>query len=191
MRMSREEKGRSRARIVASAARLIRERGLDGASVGEVMQAAGLTHGGFYKHFPSKEALAEAAVEGAFAEILALLDQGDPREAMATYRDRYLSDRHVRSPGQGCPITVVGPEVARAPERLRSAFGAGVRAVVARFARVLKGSAKARETAAYRQLSMMVGAIVIARATDPETASVVIDAVRSAKDIGADREAAR
>jgi TetR/AcrR family transcriptional repressor of nem operon len=192
MRVSQEEKDRSHAKIVASAARLIRERGLDGASLGEVMQAAGMTHGGFYRHFSSKEALAQAAIEGAFAEILAGLDDGDPRQALERYRERYLSDEHIRNPGHGCPIAAVGPEIARAPARLKSAIGAGVRTVVARLAGVLKGSAEARETAAYRELSMMVGAIVIARASDPATARLVMKAARGANSpMNVERGAAR
>jgi TetR/AcrR family transcriptional repressor of nem operon len=88
MRMSQEEKEKSHGRIVASASRLLRERGLAGASVGDVMKAAGMTHGGFYKHFDSKEVLVEAAMDAAFAEFTDALERGDPQQAVAAYRAR-------------------------------------------------------------------------------------------------------
>ena len=156
----------------------MRERGLEGASVGDVMKAAGMTHGGFYKHFESKEALVEAAIDAAFAEFADALERG-PDEAVAAYRALYLSDDHKNHPGFGCPVATVGQEIGRTQDRLKSAFGAGVRRIVAALARVRKGSAQAKEVAAYREFSMLVGAMVIARASDPETAHDVLAACRA------------
>jgi len=178
MRMSQEEKEESHARIVASASRLVRERGLEGASVGEVMKAAGMTHGGFYKHFESKEALVEAAIDAAFAEFVEALERGEPDQAVAAYRALYLSNDHKNHPGLGCPVATVGQEIGRTQDRLKSAFGAGVRRIVAALARAMKGSAKAKEAAAFREFSMLVGAMVIARASDPETARNVLAACK-------------
>ena len=178
MRMSQAEKERSRERIVASAARLIRERGLAGASVGEIMQAAGMTHGGFYKHFDSKEALAEAAIAAAFAEFTSLLDSGDPAAAARKYGDLYLSADHLSHPERGCPVATLGQEIARERGDLKSAFSAHVVALVDRLARAAPGAAKARRRAAYRKFSMLVGAIVIARACDAATGRAVLDAAR-------------
>jgi TetR/AcrR family transcriptional repressor of nem operon len=179
MRMSQQEKEKSHARIVESAAQLLRERGLEGASVGEVMKAAGMTHGGFYKHFDSKEALVAAAIDAAFAEFTNALERGEPDEAVAAYRARYLSDGHKNHPGIGCPVAAVGEEIGRAPDGLKAAFGKGVRRIVAALARVMKGSAQAKEAAAFREFSMLVGAMVIARASDPETARAVLAACRA------------
>ena len=179
MRMSQEEKEKSHGRIVASASRLLRERGLAGASVGDVMKAAGMTHGGFYKHFDSKEALVEAAMDAAFAEFTDALERGDPQRAVAAYRARYLSDGHKNHPGLGCPVAAVGQEIGRAPDGLKAAFGAGVRRTAAALARAMKGSAHAKEAAAFRELSMLVGAIVIARASDPKTARDVLAACKA------------
>jgi TetR/AcrR family transcriptional repressor of nem operon len=179
MRVSRQEKEMSHARIVASASRLLRGRGLHGTSVGDVMEAAGMTHGGFYKHFSSKDALAQAALDAVFAEFITVLDQGDPAAAVDLYRARYLSDEHIEHPELGCPMAAIGTEAARASDRLKASFGAGVRAIVARFARAFRGTPKMREAAAYREFSMMVGAVVIARACDPVTAGNVMAAVRS------------
>jgi TetR/AcrR family transcriptional repressor of nem operon len=178
MRMSQAEKDKSHGRIVASASRLLRERGLDGASVDEMMKAAGMTHGGFYKHFDNKEALIEAAIDAAFAGFAEPLERGEPERAVAAYRALYLSDGHKNHPGIGCPVASLGPDISRAPERLKSAFGAGVRRIVAALARVRKGSAPEREAAAFREASMLVGAMVIARASDPATARAVLAACK-------------
>jgi TetR/AcrR family transcriptional repressor of nem operon len=178
MRMSQEEKEKSHARIVASASQLLRERGLEGASVGDIMKAAGLTHGGFYKHFESKEALVEAAMAAAFAGFVERLEDGEPEQAFAAYRALYLSDAHKNHPGLGCPAAALGTEIGRMPQGLKAAFGAGVRRIVAAVARAMKGSAQAREAAAIRELSMLVGAVVIARACDDETAQAVLRACR-------------
>jgi TetR/AcrR family transcriptional repressor of nem operon len=178
MRMSQADKEKSHARIVASASRLLRARGLDGASVDEVMKAAGLTHGGFYKHFANKEALIEAAIGAAFADFADPLEQGEPARAVAAYRALYLSDGHKNHPEIGCPVASFGPDIGRASVALKSAFGAGVRRIVAALARVRKGSAEEREAAAFRDASMLVGAIVIARASDPATARAVLAACK-------------
>jgi TetR/AcrR family transcriptional regulator, transcriptional repressor for nem operon len=178
MRMSQQEKVKSHGRIVASASRLVRERGLEGTSVGEVMQAAGMTHGGFYKHFESKEALLEAAIDAAFSEFIEALDRGEPGQAFAAYRARYLSEGHRNHLGLGCPVATVGQEIGRAPDGLKAVFGRGIRRVVNALARVMTGSAEAKEAAAFRELSMLVGAMVIARASDPATARDVLAACK-------------
>lgn len=185
MRASQEDKDKSHARIVASASRLLRERGLGGASVGDIMKAAGMTHGGFYKHFESKEALVEAAMETAFNKFLKVLETGEPEQAVASYRALYLSDDHKNHPGFGCPIASVGPEIARMPARLKEVFGASVKRAVTALARVMKGPGSAREAAAFREFSMLVGAIVIARASDDETARSVLEACRTGSARGA------
>lgn len=179
MRMSQAEKGKSHARIVNSAARLLRERGIAGASVGDVMKDAGLTHGGFYKHFDSKDALVESALEAAFSTFTAMLD-GDQPDAAAAYRELYLSDKHIRNPGRGCPVAAVGQDVARGSKRLKKAFGGGVDRIVDALAQDMEGDAAARRSAALRQFSMLVGAVVIARASDPQIADEVLSAVSAA-----------
>ena len=177
MRASQEEKGRSRARIVASAARLVRQRGVEGASVGDVMRDAGLTHGGFYKHFGSKEALLAAALDRAFDETAEKLGPGLPADEAAAvsagFQDFYLSDGHVASPSVGCPVAALSGDVARGAAALKASFGAGVRRVVALLARGASGSERARRARATRQLAMMAGAVMIARASDPDTAREV------------------
>ena len=178
MRASQAEKDKSHARILDSASRLIRSNGIEGASVAHVMRAAKLTHGGFYKHFDSKDALVESALDAAFAEFERALTRGHPDTAFAAYRNLYLSSDHMRNPGKGCPAAALGPEVARSSANLRAAFGRGVGRIVDAIARTMRGSVSARQEAAMREFSMMVGAVVIARASDPALAAQFFSACR-------------
>jgi TetR/AcrR family transcriptional repressor of nem operon len=183
MRMSQAEKDRSHARIVASASRLFRERGLDGASVSDVMKDAGMTHGGFYKHFANKDALVESALSEAFSGFLAMLD-GKDQAAGDAYRERYLSEMHVENPGFGCPVAALAQEVGRGPAEVKTAFGSGVNDVVDALAATMNGPDQARRTAALQQFSMLVGAVVIARAVGPQLGDEVIAAVSQAVGAG-------
>lgn len=185
MRMSREDKERSHDRIVASASRLVRERGVDGASVNDVMKDAGMTHGGFYKHFGSKDDLLAAALDEAFDEISRMLEPGlaagDDGGVVADFQDYYLSENHLNWPSRGCPIAALGGEVARGAATVKARFGVGVRRITALLARGLTGSESVRHKRATRQLAMMAGAIIIARASDAETAREVLIACREGR----------
>ena len=180
MRMSQAEKDRSHARIVVSASRLLRERGIDGASVGDVMKDAGMTHGGFYKHFASKDALVESALAEAFSGFIAMLDSDRPEASADAFRELYLSEGHVDNPGLGCPVAALGQDIGRGSDHLKAAFTRGVDQLVDELADTMDGPAEARRTAALQQFSMLVGAVVIARAADPELAEEVRAAAASA-----------
>ena len=185
MRMSQEEKVKSRARILGSASRLFRERGLDGASVADVMQDADMTHGGFYKHFESKDALLAAALDQAFAEIAEKLEPaiapGAAQAIASEFQDFYLSDGHKTSPGCGCPVAALGGDIARMESELKAQFGAGIRRITNLLASGLPGSERVRQSRAIQQFAMMAGAIMIARASDPNTAHDVLAACRERK----------
>lgn len=185
MSASRDEKQKSHERIVESAAKLLREQGVEGASVAETMKAAGMTHGGFYKHFSSKDDLLAAALDQAFEEIAGMLQPGaSPGEARAIapqFQTFYLSDNHLGSPGYGCPIAALSGDVARSAMALKSRFGIGVKRIVTLLARGLPGSEKTRRDRATRQLAMMAGAIMIARASDADTARDVLKSCRAAR----------
>ena len=184
MRASKEEKDRSHARIVESASRLVRERGIDSTSVADVMGDAGMTHGGFYRHFDTKEALLAAALESAFDQILSLLETqpGDamPRASVPEYQAHYLSKAHVDAPGIGCPLASLGADVARGSEALKCVFGAGVARTITTLAKDTSGSKAERRAIAARELALMVGAVTIARAADAATARIVLDACKDA-----------
>jgi len=181
MRASQEEKERSRERIVEGAARLVRERGIEGTSVADVMAAAGMTHGGFYRHFGSKEELLVSALEAAFGQMLAELDrrlEADGPEAAAKFGAYYLSQGHVDRPGAGCPAAAICSDAGRGSGALKSAFGAGISRMAAVLARGMRGPAQARRASALREIAMLAGAVAIARASDPDTARDVLAACR-------------
>jgi TetR/AcrR family transcriptional repressor of nem operon len=183
--MSQAGKDRSHARIVASAARLMRERGIEAASVSDVMNDAGLSHGGFYKHFESKEALLRAAMDEAFDEIAQRLrpdlNAAEGPRLRSQFENFYLSDAHRRSPGIGCPIAALSGDIARTASDLKIRFGSGVQRVLGLLARGMPGSATARRARAARRLAMMAGAIMIARASDADTAREVLVACRDVR----------
>lgn len=189
MRVSQEEKDKSHARIVEAAARLLRERGIESTSVADVMSAAGMSHGGFYRHFPDKDGLVDAALHSAFekfsSELEARLHQDSPQEAVAGYRAHYLSKGHMENSGLGCPVAALGGEVARGLSALKTAFGSGVNRMVSLLGQGMRGKAQEQRDRAAREFAMMVGAIIIARASDPQTARAVLSACRkSPEDAG-------
>jgi len=182
MRVSQKEKEKTHERIVEAAARLVRERGIEAISVADLMSAVGLTHGGFYRHFPNREALIAAAIEAAFGKmgsgLEARFENGTPEAALAAYRRDYLSDWHASSPGMGCPVAALATDVSRGPDVFKEAFGKGVRRATEAIAKGMDGPREEREAAAVRELAMLVGAVAIARACDAETAQTVLNACR-------------
>lgn len=167
MRGSREDKAASHERIVAIAASRIREAGTEQPGVAEIMKAAGLTHGGFYKHFTSRDDLIAEAVQRAMDDsgprIAALVAEAGTDDLLAAFVDAYLSEDHRDDPGSGCGVAALGTDVARLGAGPRDAF----RAQVDRYRDQLQplfGSdddeARRRATAT---LCTMVGALIIAR----------------------------
>jgi TetR/AcrR family transcriptional repressor of nem operon len=182
MRKSKEETAESRRRILDAAARLYRERGFDGVGVAEIMEAAGMTHGGFYRHFPSKEALIGEAMSEAFMERAAPLEGMNGAAAHALLRDyigMYLSKPHLDNPGLGCPVAAVGSEAAHVGGDVSRVFDEGIARIVDRVALALGGQDEQRAQA-LRVLTTLVGAVVVARAVGSRSAirEEVLEAVR-------------
>ena len=186
MRQSRQATAESRARIVNAASQLFRKQGLEATGVADIMQAAGLTHGGFYRHFPSKDALAAEAVAAAFAERTRVLSpDGTPPDAGAlkAYVERYLSDGHLAHPETGCPMAALASEAAHAPAETQAAFAEGGEGLIDLIARASSDDALADEAGRARALRLMaslVGAVAIARAVGAskmagEVLSAVLD----------------
>jgi TetR/AcrR family transcriptional repressor of nem operon len=182
MRRSREVKAETHSAIVAKASRLFRERGVEGTSVADVMAEAGLTHGGFYRHFEDKDALVAATIRAIFDGITESVEERAATvgadKAVEDYFAYYLSDEHLANPGFGCPAPTLGSEIARAPEALKAEFGASLNRSLAVFAKGLPGDETARRELATRELAMRIGAMVIARASDAATARAVLAACR-------------
>jgi len=167
-RASRKEAEQHRKDIVESASRLFREKGVGRVSVPELMAAAGLTHGGFYGHFASKDALAGEAFSVAFQEMAGRIGEAGDVEAEAGRQaliDLYLSPEHRDHPEAGCPAAAL-VDFARDTDSdaVRSAYAEGVGRMLERMAR-LEGGGEAGHTAALATLSTLVGALVLSRAT--------------------------
>ena len=170
MRVSRAEAAQNRERIIAVAAKLFRERGFDGIGVADLMKCAGLTHGGFYGHFASKENLmAEAcarALEGSL-DTMHKLAERNGENALPAIASAYLSPAHRDQPGEGCVLAALAPEAARHGSPVRSAFSRGVRSALDMLAGLLPGTSKqVKREHALTIWASMVGAIVLARAVD-------------------------
>ena len=169
MRRTRQETARSRERIVAAAARMVRAQGIDALSVVDVMRAAGMTHGGFYRHFPSKEALVSEALDAAFDDVPdALTPKGDlpPRRALEAYVARYLEEGHLDHPEIGCPVAALGSDVMRASRAARDAFARRTEQMIDVVADGMGPARGVPRDNAIRLLTSMIGAVVLARSVE-------------------------
>ncbi len=171
MRVSREAAAESKSRIVRTASRLLRERGVDAPSIAEIMQEAGLTHGGFYKHFGSKNDLVRAAIRLAFDDTVERFDrraaENGRTAAVAAYVAEYLSRGHVAEPGLGCPVAALGADAGRHNDWLGDEFAAGVEKLIERTSKAGADSHRDKRRArsgAIQMLTQLVGAVVVARA---------------------------
>lgn len=170
MRVSREQAEQNRLAVLKSAARLFRDRGFDGVGIADIMQAAGLTHGGFYGQFSSKEHLAAeassrtfAATAGKWDKVIAGAD-GDAVEALAEF---YLTTEHRDHRANGCPIAALASDAARAGPSVQAAFKEGVTGHLERMQRAVAqrtGGAATDRDEALRALSTIVGALILSRA---------------------------
>jgi len=175
MKVTREQATQNRDRVIATAARLFRERGFDGIGISDLMKEVGLTHGGFYAQFPSKEHLMAEAATKAAREREAVMHQqfhDAPEKGVAGFAERYLSRRHRDNPGEGCYMATLGIDVARHGPLVRDAFTRCVRSALEILAKVEKaGSEKERRSQAIADYAMMIGGMVLARAVSDENLS--------------------
>lgn len=169
MRYEVHHKQESRERILNEAAKQFRSKGSENVRVADVMRAAGLTHGGFYKHFPNKDRLIRDAVEVAlglvaaqFAELGAGLSRG---EALRRVIAAYLSEDHLRHPDVGCVLAAMGSELARLPGEMKRAVSQALDAYADRLGFLMPGeTAEARRAAFLVLFPSMAGCIMTARA---------------------------
>ena len=180
MRYPESHKEEVRERIVEAASAALREHGLEGVSVPGLMKRVGLTHGGFYAHFESRDDLVAEAVEAAAArtgrEVF-----GDDRSLDEALR-RYLSPAHVAHPEQGCVVAALGTEGRHQPGAVRGAFAKVARGLIGLVDRKLRAQRTARTPSdeALRLTATMVGAVVLARLVDDEAlAGKILRAARS------------
>ncbi|MFJ2683469.1 TetR/AcrR family transcriptional regulator [Pseudomonas sp. NPDC087342] len=187
-RVSRKQAELNREIIVEAATRLFRERGLHGISVVDVMGAAGLTHGGFYGHFESKEALAQEACSRAFSQSLErwkqrIDDSSDPLSARESIIAPYLSVANRDNPGESCPVTAFAGDMCHetAESGLHQTYTQGLEALLQMLTPLMGADQPdANRQRALVDYSLMVGALTLARATRGDTLSdEILDATRA------------
>ena len=165
MRQSREAKTQTHERIIAIASARIREDGIEAPRVAEIMQAAGLTHGGFYKHFDSRDDLIAEATSRALAdgnrEVRALTDHSP--HPLAALIDWYASAGHRDDLVTGCPLAALGGDMRRADRRVSAAYGEQVERYLEYLQQLLGSDENSRQRATVA-LSTLVGSVILARA---------------------------
>jgi len=185
MRYSETHKEETRQKVVKAAAMAVRAKGPDGVGVAEIMAEAGLTHGGFYAHFKSKEALIAAAVEEAFGQsrrrFSRLTEDMSRAEALEAFVDAYVSAEHRANPQRGCPISTLANDLPRQGAMVRAAFDAGVEGLISRIEGWLpEPDPDARRSLASSLMAEMAGAVALARAVSDETlAAQLLEASRA------------
>ena len=175
MGYSKAQKARTHKRIVAIASKRFREKGLAGFGIAELMKEAGLTVGGFYKHFDSRDELVAEAVSSAFGDWQRRVDaaaSGGTPVSYAELIDDYLSDVHRKNPGTGCAFSALAPEIARSDKRTRALTSEQVRNDLELIVGLLPGKDKrAARSRAILTFSGIVGAMSLARAVSDEAHS--------------------
>lgn len=175
MKVSREQAAENRERIVETAAQLFRERGFEGIGVADLMKEAGLTHGGFYGHFASKEELIAEASARALTQTIARWDKlvaRAPDGALSAIAKAYLNGKHRDDPGAGCLVAALGAEVSRQGPAVRRTVTDYMRSACDRLATLMPGKSKAaRRQKAMSTYATLVGAMVMARAVDDRALS--------------------
>jgi TetR/AcrR family transcriptional repressor of nem operon len=168
MRYSREHKLETHARIVKKASMRLREKGAHGIGVADLMKDAGLTHGGFYAHFDSREALVIEAFSHAMDRSTEhwrkLAEQTPPEQRLATIVETYLTPVHRDDPGRGCAIPTLAAEIARENPRTRKAFAAKLEQMIDALAvQIPDLPRKAARKQAMAVIATMIGTMVLAR----------------------------
>ncbi len=191
MRISKQQSEDNRARIIADATELFREKGFDRVGVADAMHAAGMTHGGFYNHFASKEDLAAAACRQALATavgkvraIAALRDDGERKTKLDAYLRRYVAPAARDASAPTCPMAAFAGEMPRQPEPVAAAYAEGLRDYLAALAQA-GGDAKSRQQA-IAQFSALAGALILARSVG-KTDGALSDEILAAANAELDR----
>lgn len=184
MRYAPKHKAEMHARIVKDAGRRVRAEGISGAAVSSVMRDAGLTHGGFYKHFKSKDALLVESLREAFREITERLkhaaQSGKPKASWKMLVTAYLSPEHCDHAESGCPIAALAPDLARAGKKMKASVLDEITKYRTEMLPYMPGrNTAAKERAFLAIFSTMIGAIALARVMpDPRLRTQVLATAR-------------
>ena len=159
MKVNREQFEQNHEKILASAAKLLREHGFESVTLSAVMKDAGLTHGGFYGHFQSKDDLVSQACAHSAKTLKA--------DTMNEYCASYLSEAHRDNPGKGCILAALGAEAARQGPAVRHELTNNMLQIIEQLATTMpKGSAKSRRSKAIAAYSSMLGGLILSRLVD-------------------------
>ena len=171
---SQEHKIKTHQRIVRTAAKRFREKGLDGVAIADLMKELGLTVGGFYKHFDSRDDLvAESfrAAAGPWQKQLLAAESGGPPVTYQGLVDSYLTETHRDYPGNGCPISALACDIARGGKQIRSLLTKQIESEIELLANSLPQNDGAARSKAILAVSALLGAVELARAVTDETLS--------------------
>lgn len=187
MRVSKQKSEENRALLLNAAARLFREKGVDGVGVAEVAKEAGLTHGALYAHFPSKEALVAAAFSQAFAGNMASIDAwaAGRQPTFTDYLDALFSVRARDRVGEGCPMVASASEASRHGPALSENFAAAFQAEIALFEASLDPalSADERRRVSIAALAAQIGAVAVARAVAASDDALSREVLAATRDV--------
>ena len=186
MRYDAEHKGRTRQRLLTEAARAIRAEGPEKLAVAGLMAKVGLTHGGFYAHFPSRDALVAEAIAETFSDARAAFQRRtgglEPRAALARYIAFYLSEAHRDARGAGCPLAAMAADLPRLEAGAQARFAEGALGLMARLSELLAAAGQDEPDAlASSMVAELVGALSLARTLpDPAQSGAVLARSREA-----------
>lgn len=185
MRVSKQVMADNNAKIIEKAAFLFREKGIDATSVNDVMEAVGLTHGGFYRHFESKDDLVVTTIKKGFDDFACALEKSiikkSARQATIDYVHRYLSEQHVANPGKGCFIAALGAEIERKTKAHQSVMTQGTEQLVCLLAQGIDGESSQKHDKAIGLLAVLVGTLILAR--NANTKNTVEEILSSGKSL--------
>jgi TetR/AcrR family transcriptional regulator, transcriptional repressor for nem operon len=184
MRYPAHHKQQTRERIVRAASRRFRSRGTEGAPIADLMRDLRLTHGGFYRHFGSKEGLVAEAFEAALQEsgdrAVAAIEKAAPGGEMQALIDAYLNLRHCEDIAGGCPVAALASEIARRPKGSRNPFLQVLRSHIRRMEQYMPGATlEQRRQKTIALFTGMAGTLTVARAfTDEQDRHAILDGAR-------------
>ncbi len=182
MRYAAEHKDQTRSALLKAAAEEMRAHGPDGVSVAAVMKRVGLTHGGFYAHFDSKDALIAAAVSEMFVHAARRREKyAGSITSISGFIDSYVSAVHRDNPSRGCPIPALMSEAGRWPKGARKAFDEGIARLAQRLAALMPPHVTEPQPAAMSLIAEMAGAIALSRSVaDAALSDALLDSSRAA-----------
>ena len=174
MGYSQDQKIKTHQRIVRIASKRIRENGLEGVAIADLMKELGLTVGGFYKHFDSRDDLVLEALRGAtgpWEKVILAAEAGGPPVTYESLIDSYLNATHRDHPGNGCAMSALACDIARGSKQIRSVFTEWIKSSIELIANLLPQDDSASRSKAILALTAVIGAVEVARAVSDQALS--------------------